>query len=438
MPINVGAKPATTPGGTQNVNIVTWDSAAPIPAGTADIGKVIVTAISGTSNVFITGQPIGVSGTVSAAFAGTADVKLVAIGTTAPVTIVNTPTVTAVGLSGSVSVINTVAISGTVTGGSIQQYSQDTTVVGATGTGVLFVGIQSGATTARAIILTTTGAQHVNVINAVGISGSASVINTVAVSGTVTGIALSGTVSSLLVATGAPFYQQGDTSIGATGTGVVMMGVVSGGTTALAVGLTVTGAIRNFNINTLGPYTINGTVSIAASMAYQQGGTAIGATGTGFLFIGIQSGGTTSRAIALTTTGAAHANIINTVAISGTASALTIPTGGTGVYNGTSTVVNYLQLFVTTSANTILVTSAASKVIIVQSLFINANGPNSATFFSSAATGIAGPLFMVTSGGGMVLGQNDHGWFKTTSGQSLTLSLASSGIAGGSLTYLVV
>lgn len=208
MPIDVGAKPTvtTTPGGTQDVNIVNWDSSASIPAGTANIGKVIVTAITGTSNVAV----------------------------------VNTPTVTAVALSGSVSVINTVAISGTA---------------------------------------------------------SASIINT------------------------ADIYS--------------------------------------------------------------------------------------------------------------------LPTGGFLRYLGTGTNVGYGQLLITSSAAAILVTSVSGKSIVVLSLFVNGNTANS-LFFQSATTNIAGPLFIATSGVGMVLGRNEDGWFKTNAGQSLVGSLAASATAGGSITYVVV
>src|SRR3990167_6266018 len=95
MPSGFGSNPTITLSGTQNVNIVNWDSLAPIPAGTAGIGKVIVTAqtgtqtvnvvvstavaMSGTGNVTIAGQPIGISGTVTGivAASGTQNVSIV-------------------------------------------------------------------------------------------------------------------------------------------------------------------------------------------------------------------------------------------------------------------------------------------------------------------------------------------------------------------------
>lgn len=459
MPIGVGAKPSLSISGTTNVSIVNWDSAASIPAGTAGIGKVIVTAVtgtqtvsvvvstaiamSGTGNVTIAGQPIGISGTV-----------------------------TGIGLSGSVSVINTVAISGTVTGGTVQQYSQDTTTVAVTGTGVLFIGIQSGATTARAVVLTTTGAQHVHIAGtaaALTITGTvATIIGTATQNVNVvvsTAVAMSGTgnvtigggttVSSIIIATAAPFYQQNATAIAATGTGIMMMGIQSGATTGRIMMITTTGDQRAFIVNTGGPFTISGSASVINTVAisgtvtalglsgtvsniiigtgapwYQQNATSIAATGTGVMVMGLQSGATTGRIMMITTTGAQHAHIVNT------ADVFNIEAAGSIRYAGTSTNVNHLYLSITTSAAAIVVTSAANKVHIVTALWLNGN--TTAAFKLQSATTDIGTLFIATSGVGAVLGHNPHGWNRTTASQSLVASAAASGSYSGWISYITI
>jgi len=389
MPIGVGANPAITIGGTTNVKIVSWDSTASIPAGTAALGAVsiiagtatqnvlvvgqpvgisgTVTSVfapAGTQNVLVVAQPIGISGTVSAAFAGTADVKLVAVGTTAPVNVVNT-----VAVSGTVTGI--VAASGTQDVSIVSPlYQQGGTAIGATGTGFLVIGIQSGATTARGWAFTTSAAGQVFNVNTagpytvtgvgLGISGSASIINTVAISGSVTAIGLSTTASFILV--------------GASTTAPVTI------------------------VNTAGPFTISGSASIINTVAVSGSVTAIGLATTADFFA--------------------------------------IPTGGSVRYNGTSTNVNQLWLSITTSAAVIVVTSAANKVHIITSLWMNGN--TAAAFKWQSATTDIGTLFIATSGVGMVLGHNDHGWHRTTSAQSLVASAAASGSYSGWLSYITI
>ena len=221
------------------------------------------------------------------------------------------------------------------------------------------------------------------------------------------------------------------------------------------------------NVSVTNIVTITGDVTAAAGVQYQQGGTAIGATGTGTLFMCIQSGGTTSRALAVTTSAAARVFLDNTVAgavsivagtatqnvlvvaqpigISGSVTAIgiattadffAIPTGGSIRYAGTSTNVNHLYLSITTSAASIVVTSAADKVHIITSLWVNGN--TTAAFRLQSATTDIGTLFIATSGVGMVLGHSNHGWNRTTAGQSLVASAAASGSYAGWISYITV
>lgn len=228
MPINAGAKPAITIGGTTNVKIVSWDSTASIPAGTSAIGAVSIIAGTATQNVLVVAQPIGISGTVT----------------------------------------GIVAASGT----------QNVIVV--------------GASTTQAVTV----------------------------------------------------------------------------------------------VNTAGPFTVSGTVSALLAAT--------------------------------------------------TADTFAIPTGGSIRYNGTSTNVNQLWLTITTSAAVIVVTSAANKVHIITSLWMNGN--TSAAFKWQSATTDIGTLFIATSGVGMVLNHNDHGWHRTTASQSLVASAAVSGSYSGWVGYITI
>ena len=98
--------------------------------------------------------------------------------TAANVTIasITTGTVSIAGVVGTVSTVSTllgtIAISGTVTD-QIPLYVPAAAIASGTGAGgVMFIGVQSGATNARAVLLTTTGSPIVTVAGAVTITGT--------------------------------------------------------------------------------------------------------------------------------------------------------------------------------------------------------------------------------------------------------------------------
>jgi len=172
MPIGVGAKPAITIGGTTDVKIVNWDTtgAGSIPAGTAGIGKVIVTAITGTSNVAITSQPIGVSGTVTGivAASGTQDVSIVNIPTiTGSVSISGTANALIVaqpiGISGSVTPLGTVAISGSASVINTVAISGSVTAIGIATTADMFA-IEHGSSLRYAAVTTSVNFARINLV----------------------------------------------------------------------------------------------------------------------------------------------------------------------------------------------------------------------------------------------------------------------------------
>lgn len=207
------------------------------------------------------------------------------------------------------------------------------------------------------------------------------------------------------------------------------------------------------------------TVNVVASTAVAMSGTGnvtiagqpigisgtitgiVAASGTQNVIVVGQS--TTANVTIVNTAGpytiSGSASVINTVAVSGSVTAIgiattadffCIPTGNTLRYAGTSTNVNNLYLTITTSAAVILVTSAASKVHIITSLWLNGN--IAAAFKLQSATTDIGTMFIATSGVGVVLGHNDHGWNRTTAGQSLVASAAASGSYSGWISYITI
>ena len=112
--------------------------------------------------------------------------------------------------------------------------------------------------------------------------------------------------------------------------------------------------------------------------------------------------------------------------------------GGVVRYGAVSTVVNYAIISLTTSVNAIVVTSVTAKQIVALSLVLSGSPAIQLSFFSSAATAVAGPLF-VLAGTPVVLPRNEDGWFiPTTAGQSLTLTPSLSGSVAGAITYIIV
>src|SRR3990167_2616006 len=209
-------------------------------------------------------------------------------------------------------------------GGGGQQYPASSTGMGATGTGTLVIGVQSGATTGRALALSVTGGLHIASMPAVG---------------------------------GGQQYSVANTDMGATATGGVLLGIQA--TTARAIELTVSGGIAN--VATIG--TLLGTVAVSGGgggVQYPINDTSMAATGTGTLVLGLQSGATTSRGIAVTVTGAQHVSIIGTAAV--TAANVTIAS----ITTGTVSIINTPTFTVSTLLATpvIVVTASANPLIV--------------------------------------------------------------------------
>jgi hypothetical protein len=297
---------------------------------------------------------------------------------TANVSVVNAPTVTVSNLdavtitTGTVDISNVVTISGTVDGtfaGGIQ-YVAGTTSPGASGTGTIFLGIQS--TTARAVRLNTdgtvfvshTGTANVSVVNepVVSIStGTVDVVSLPAITGTVTSIpSNTGTIANILT----------------VGT---VLGIIS----------------------------ISGTVdgTFGGGQQYSVGNTTPGATGTGTIFLGIQS--TTARAIRLATdgtmfvshTGTADVSITNIPAVivnTGTMDVVSLPaiTGTvTSIPSNTGTLSNILT--VGTVLGTLAVSGSVSPLgqpFAVYNTHIGTQWNSGLVTITTSAAGMSGIL----------------------------------------------
>ena len=403
MSIEIGAKPDTTPTGTSNVKIVAWDStgAGSLPAGTANIGAVSIVAgtatqtILGIVSVTNTAGPFTISGTVSN----------IPITTQGP------------------------------------YYQQNATAIAATGTGVLIMGVQSGATTARGWAFTTSAAGHVFVDNSITMAGTAVITGSVTatlVASAPAGDQLMGTVNNIQVVTAGPYYQQNATAIAATGTGVLVMGLQSGATTSRAMMITTSGDQRTFIVNSLqagnvlvGSFNIVGSVPAGAVLIGSM--NIVGSIPAGNVLVG------SVNVVGSIPAGAVIIGSVNVVGVTTTADAFNIRQGGSFRYLTASTAVQFSRINIVTSGDNILVASAANKSVVVLSLMINGNGANTAIICSSASAKPIGPtMFIATSGVGMVLGQNDDGWFRTTVAESLVINVASSGSVSGCLTYVAV
>ncbi len=335
--------------------------------GTAYHQKMRLTVgASGTDKSLVLGQTVAASSipVVIATDQSTLNVAIVSF----------TPTITA-------TVSNTVTITGTVTG--LPSGTQDVSIIGTptitVGNNITITGT-SVVSVVNTPVVTATISNNPLVVTAANITvasittGSVSVINTPVITATISNNPLIVTASGVTIA---------------SVTTIVGMPVLSASNVTIA------------SVTT-------GTVSALMSPVYGNTETGIGATGTGVLFIGVQSGATTSRAIVVTTTGAQHAFVANTPTVTlSTALALTVGLITTGTITLSNTA--GLTLAATTAsvgafvktahasrwqAYAVNVTSGASAIIktsgahtlYITSLFLNYTTVGVVTLMSAATT----------------------------------------------------
>lgn len=439
----------TTTGGVHTIQTVATVTTL---LGTIAVSGTTTTIAAGTQDVRVVNTPTVTVSTVLGVVTISGTSTVLPSGTQ-NVTVVNTPTVTA--SQGGVwniatisTLLGTVAVSG---GGGGVQYPIDTTAIGATGTGNLILGIQSGATTARGLAVTTTGGIHtvqtvatvstllgtiaisgtasviptgtqnvnvVNVLSATNITvasittGTVNVVNVLSASGVTIANITTGTVSiagtvAVSGGGGGAQYTVDTTSIGATATGTVLLGIQS--TTVRGLTLSATGdpgvrQVGTWNIATIS--TLLGTVAVSGGgggAQYTVDTTSIGATGTGNLILGIQ--GTTAKALSLSVTGDPGVRQIGTWNIA----ALT---------TGTVNVVNVL------SASGVTVASVATGTVNVVNV-LSASGVTIANI-TTGTVSIAGTVAVSGGAAGVQYSQGDTAIAATGTG-TLVMGVISGG-----------
>lgn len=393
IPINSGTGPIVT------VDLVGTDN--------QQVMKVSLAA-SGATGSFLNAVALSVTNTSTA---------VVSVGNTPSVNVANAPVVS-ISAGTITTVLGTVAVSG---GGGGAQYPQGTTI-NATGTGTLIMGL--ALNTAQPILVHTTGGLIIASMPAVG---------------------------------GGQQYPAGDTSMGATATGTVVLGIQSGGTTGRAIAVTTTGAqimsfvttqavtAANVTIASITTGTLNvinvlsasgvtiasvttGTMNVINVLSASGVTIASVTTGTMNVINVLSASGVT---IASVTTGTMH--VINTVTITGSASM-----SGTGnvTIAGTVLAAPMLRSAVvkgytvnTNSSNTILITSSAGVTLYVTSLLFSVDSPMSIKVFSAATT--VAELYLATKGGAVVPIHPGTPLFMNSNAQSLTFTPSSSGSCAG-------
>lgn len=266
----------------------------------------------------------------------------------------------------------------------------------------------SGTTGSLASVLVVSGTMQVsNLVTITGTVGSLmlqrldntndSVIIYGAQTGTASGVNVAMAVSTsggLFIASGGgggAQYSVSGTNMGATATGNVFLGMQTGSTAAQAIALSTTGGI----------FIASGG---GGGAQYAAGSTSMGATGTGTLVIGMQSGSTAGQTLAVTTTGAQYVLFTATQAV--TAANVTIASVTTGTMNvvntvaisGSASVINTVAISGSVTpigtGNFVLVTTASG----LAGGMVRTGHASYFTGYVVATTSAAGGVIVKTSG----------------------------------------
>lgn len=378
---------------------------------------------------------------------------------------VSTGTVNVTTVATITTLLGTVSVSG---GGGGVQYSRGDTSIAATGTGTIAFGIQG--TTAFSIAITSSGQQLVAVANTPTITGTVGALflqtldasnDSIRISGVQTGtsgvyvgVAVS-TTGGLFIASGGgggAQYVNASTAMGATATGTVFMGMQTGATTGRSIAITTSGeqivsgsvtvsgtvgalflqtldgtndSIKIMGLQTGSTIPIAVAVSTTGGLYIASGGgggvqygaatTALGATGTGTLLIGLQNGATTARAVILTTSGQQLVQIsTGTVNISG--SVPVIQTAHASRFQG-------FAIATTSAATGIIVVTSGAHTLYITDIMVSVVGPMTVGLYTET-TGPGVQAHLATNGG---FAQNFTTPFVCSSAQSLRVILSSSG-----------
>jgi len=303
---------------------------------------------------------------------------------TGAVTVSNTPSVTV--STGTIAVSSLPAISG-----SVSILNTPTITVS---TGTVSIAVLPAIAGSVSIINTPTITVSTGTVT---IAGNIATISNVLTVGTLLGtVAVSG-------GGGGAQYTVNSTNMAATATGSIILGIQSGATTA-----------RGMAISTTGGLIIASMPALGGGQQYDHASTSIAATGTGTLIIGVQSGATTARRLVLSTSGQILAVVTGTLTAlpSGTQSVTVVNVlSATGVVVAsitTGTVTNIPTAYTTFTGGRLVVaadnvaTTAAS--IAVRQVHINALPGNTSTVVvggaavTAAATSVNGIILQPLQG----------------------------------------
>jgi hypothetical protein len=357
------------------------------------------------------------------------------------------------------------------------QYAAGNTAIAATGTGTLALGVNG--TTAGYMAIDASGHQQVDILTIPVISatnvtiasiatGTVSVVSMPVISATNVTIAsiTTGTVSvvsmpvlsaaNITVASITTGTISGTVTALAAGTQNVTMvgtntvtvsnnplictaanitvasittGTISGTVTALPSGtqnVSVVNVLSATGVTiasiTTGTVNIAGSVSVSGAIAaplYSVGDTSMAATGTGMMIIGVQSGATIGRGLALTTSGQALAQVAT-----GTCDVrfITSTVAGGGFFATHHASRWDATVVCTTSGVATVIKASGGHTLYVSDLLISVNLPMTVTW--NSATTVKGTVYLATYGGCVV---NLKTPMVLNSAQSLTFTLGASG-----------
>lgn len=295
------------------------------------------------------------------------------------------------GVSPKQNADGTIVVSG---GGGGTQYTAATTAMGNSAVGNVIIGMQSGATTGRALLVTTTGSPIVTFEGTPAVTAANVTIASI-------------TTGSVSIKGGTVFYVPGAAIASGTGTGGLMfIGIQSGATTGRAVMLTTTGHQFIDTVRIVSTVsTLLGTVAISGSMSVintptvtaSQGGTWNIATVSTLLGTIAISGTCTALP-----SGTQNVAVVNTptVTIGGTASAILIAgtarAANVGIIAHQSQVQGYVVATTSAAGGVIVITSGAHTLYITD-VIVSVEGPMTVDLCS--ATTKKATVYLATNGG---------------------------------------
>jgi hypothetical protein len=266
----------------------------------------------------------------------------------------------------------------------------------------------------------------VNVVNTVAISGSVTalsvvtgtmdVVNVLSASNVTVATIATGTVSVVntptVTVSGDAFYAPNSTNLGTTGDAIVVAGIQ--GTTARALAMDAAG---NPQVDVLNVTT--GTVDVANTVAISGSVTALSlTTGTVNVVNVLSASGVT---IASVTTGTM--NVVNVLSATGVLLAAT--TANVGAFVGTAHASRFDAYAVnTTSGSSTIVQTSGAHTLYITDMILSCDVPSRVDIFSAATTKMS--VYMATKGGFTVSLKSP---MVLNSNQSLTFTPSASGSA---------